>query len=168
MIRPLRQRHRRTFVVLSVILPVALVVGIVARKPVPTTASLPDALSEQAQEFPIAEWSRDDLFAKVPFHVALVRDGGKVPRFAFEWSAPENFVKPDLLVYWIAGHASVSERIPDEAILLGSFDACRSLPLSRDAAESSGMLILYSLADHEIIDVSKPIAWQRFKELTNP
>jgi hypothetical protein len=160
MIRPLRQRHRRMFAVLGVILPVAFVVGISARKPVPASTSLQDRTFRSSEKFSITQWSRDDLFAKTPVRVASLRDGSEALRLAVDLSAAKDFVKPDLLVYWIAGNAPSSDGgIPDNAVLLGSFNGHTPLPIPRSAAQSNGVLMLYSLADDEIVDVSKPITW---------
>ena len=47
MIRRLRRRHRGIFLVLGVALPVAFVVAMLERDPVPATADVPEALSLQ-------------------------------------------------------------------------------------------------------------------------
>jgi hypothetical protein len=158
MIRSLRQTHRRLFAVLGIALPVALVAGMAARRPVPTTPSLPDGIVAESVQFAAAQWSRNDLFAKQPIQVALVRERVGVGRFAIGLSAPKDFAKPDLLVYWVAGNTTVADTIPDDAFLLGSFDGSTPLPLPPGMLQSSGILILYSLADHEVVDVSKPIS----------
>ncbi len=86
-------------------------------------------------------------------------NGPVPPSSLSELSAPKNFAKPDLLVYWIAGNATTFDMIPDNAVLLGSFSNSAPLPFPRGEAESSGVLILYSLANHEVIDVSKPFTF---------
>jgi hypothetical protein len=159
MILPLRQRHRRMFSVLAVALPVALVLGIAARRPVPTSASLPGGISGEPRRFPASQWTRDDLFTKIPIHVALVRERIDSGQFAVELSAPRNFARPDLLVYWIVGSSTVPDAVPDNAVLLGSFTSSLPLPFSTSQSPSNGMLILYSLADHEVVDVSKSISF---------
>jgi hypothetical protein len=87
-----------------------------------------------------------------------VQDGGAALQ-AVDLSASKDFLKPDLLVYWATKSTPVSNSIPDSAVLLGSFDGHTPLTVRRSAAQSSGVLILYSLADHEIVDVSKAITW---------
>jgi hypothetical protein len=159
MIRPLRQRHRRMFAILSVILPIALAAGVAARKPVPASSSPAGDPAEGFQRFTITQWSRSDLFSKTPFQVVLVRDPAGAGRFAIELSAPRNFSKPDLLVYWVAGTGSVGDVIPDDAILLGSFVESAPLLFPGSAPQSNGRLVLYSLADHEVVEVSKPISF---------
>jgi hypothetical protein len=157
MIRPLRQRHRRLFAVLVVALPVAFVGGIAARRPVPTSALFPGSISGEPRRFTAIQWSRGDLFTKAPIRVTLIREQAGSGRFAVELSATKDFAKPDLLVYWIAGGSTVSNAIPENAVLLAGFNESIRLPLPTVGPAANGMLILYSLADHEVVDVSKPI-----------
>jgi hypothetical protein len=157
MIRPLRQRHRRIVVGFGILLPIAFATGIVARKPVPVVASLPAALIQPSSAFAAAEWGRSDLFARTHFKVQLRRENAGSRRLAVEFFAGSNFVKPDLIVYWIAGDASITDSVPDSAQLLGGFVQAEALPLPEDAATRGGRLMLYSLADQEIIDVSIPL-----------
>ena len=161
MIRPLRKRHRQMVMVLGVFLPVALAVGIAARKPVPGMTSLPKELFASPQQFAVTEWERTDLFTKTPMQVRLLRESAGAGRFAVEFSAVKDFVKPDLIVYWVAGNPKITDTLPDNARLLGAFNSSLALPLSPDTAPGSGVLILYSLADQEIVEVSKPFALQK-------
>jgi len=163
MIRPLRQRHRHIFMVLGVFLPVAFAVGIAARKPVPLANGLAAALTATTQEFNNIEWQRADLFAKSSVQVRLLREQNGAGKFAVAFSAANIFLKPDLLVYWVAGNSSITDTLPGNAQLLGAFNSSSALVLPAEAATQTGVLILYSLADNEIVDVSKPI---RFNEST--
>ena len=147
------------FVVLGVVLPVALVAGIAARKPAPAPVALPRELSSESPRFEVTRWSRGDLFTKAPVRVVLVRERADAGRFAVELSAPTDFAKPDLLVYWAAGNATVADTIPDNAVFLGSFSVATPLFLPSGAASSGGVLILYSLADQEVVGVSKPLTF---------
>lgn len=155
MILPLRQRHRRIFAVLGVVLPIAFVVGIAARKPAPTVEALPAGLEAAFQNFFATEWKRDDLFAKVPAQVQLLRET-TTSRLAISFSAPNDFAKPDLLVYWAARNTSITDTLPENAQLLGAFSSA-ALPLPEAASITEGALVLFSLADNEIVDVSKLI-----------
>ena len=78
-----------------------------------------------------------------------------------EFSAAKDFVKPDLIVYWVAGSPNVTDKLADNARLLGAFNSSLALSLSPEAGPGSGVLVLYSLADQEIIEVSKPFAPQK-------
>ena len=156
MIRPLRQRHRRTFLALGIFLPVALAVGVAARKPVPMVAELPAAFAVIPQKFETVEWERANLFSKSPVQVQLLREQKSSGQFAVSFSATKDFVQPDLIVYWVTGNSNVTNTLPANAILLGSFSAT-ALPLRDEIVNSNGSLILYSLANGEIVEASKPI-----------
>ena len=161
MIRPLRQRHRHMVVALGVFLPVALAVGIAARKPVPGVTSLPKELVASPREFAATEWERADLFTKTPIQVRLLRESTGAGRFAVAFSAAKDFVKPDLIVYWVAGISNITDTLPENSRLLGVFNSSVALALPSDALPGSGVLVLYSLAVQEIVDVSKPFALQK-------
>ena len=153
MILPLRQRHRRVFAVLGVLLPLAFALGIAARRTVPHTASLPPELSSWTQSFTATDYERDDLFGKSPVQVRLWREQG-TGRFAVGFNAAKDFLKPDLMAYWSAGQPT-SNTLPPDARLLGAFVA-GPLVLPAEASDTDGYLILFSLANQEIVDVSKP------------
>jgi hypothetical protein len=156
MIRPLRQRHRRTFLVLGIFLPVAFVVGLAARKPLPEIDSLPSEISPAINLFAVEVWSQADMFPKSPVQIRLMREQIGKGKFAVALAGAKDFVKPDLLVYWLDANPNVTNVLPDNAILLGAFNAPQ-LPLPATAEKTAGLLVLYSLADNEIVDVSKPI-----------
>jgi hypothetical protein len=161
MIRPLRQRHRRMVTVLGVVLPVVLVAGIAARKPAPIVTTLPSALATATQHLETVEWERTDLFTKTLIQVRLLRESAGSGRFAVGFSAAKDFVKPDLLVYWAAGNPDITTTLPDKARLLGAFNSSAALTLPAEAALGSGVLVLYSLADQEIVEVSKAFGPQK-------
>jgi len=158
MIRPLRQLHRRLVIALGVMLPVAFVLGLAARKPVPAMPALPGRLAAAPTPFPVTEWERADLFGNVSIPVRLLRESPHAGRFAVAFSAPKDFVQPDLLVYWVADKATLADTLPGNAALLGAFDAFTALALPAEAARQTGQLVLYSLADNAIIEASKPFA----------
>jgi hypothetical protein len=153
MIRPLRQRHRRMMIALAVLVPVTFVVAIAARKPFPESASISSILAPAPQALSASIWDRDGLFADVPIHSRLLREFPGAGRFAIALSAGPNFLKPDLLVYLASSAPKAGAALPGDAKLLGAFNATLPLP---DRAEGQS-LVLYSLADHEVIAVSSPI-----------
>jgi hypothetical protein len=155
MIRPLRQRHRRVFIVLGIFLPVALAIGITARKPMPVTTESPKTMAG-AERFGEPVWQRMDLFEKAPVEAVLLRDPKEMTRLGIKLSPLKDFVKPDLLVYWIATGPKSTDALPADAVLLGKLRANLSLPAS--AVKTGGSLVLYGVADAEVVDVSKPIA----------
>jgi len=167
MTRSLRHRHRHAFVVLGILLPAVFVIGILGRKPVPVVNELAPTLSATPVTPESVIWKRGDLFAKTPVEVHLLQIKDDSGRFAVECFAPKDFIKPDLIVYWVAGNAGITERLPGNAILLGAFYS-PALPLPDEATKSSGVLALYSLADNEIVDVSKPFVAGRTRADGNP
>ena len=158
MIRRLRQRHRRMVIVLGVLLPVAFAIGIAARKSVPDMTSLPKELVTSRQKFAATEWERADLFTKTPIQVRLLRESAGSGHFAVEFSAAKDFVKPDLIVYWVTGNSNIDHVLPDNGLLLGGFNPYTPLPLVEHIGPPSVRLVLYSLADQEIVEISKPFS----------
>ncbi len=154
MILKLRQRHRWIFAMLGVLLPAALAVGILARRSVPSSTTLSPDLTSWTQTFTATEHQPDNLFSNTPVRVSLWRDQ-ESGRYAISFSAARDFAKPDLLAYWIAGHPTPTDALPPDATLLGAF-AGGPLTLPAAAVTSEGTLILFSLANQEIVDVSRP------------
>ena len=159
MIRPLRQRHRRLVIALGVLLPIAFAVGIAARRPVPTGQSVLATSADEPLHFENVVWDRSDLWPPPAIRTRLLSDKAGGKRFAVELSAAKDIVKPDLIVYWLPGDPKIEAALPDDATLLGAFVQTkpRALPLPGETAVRSGVLVLYSLADHEVIAVSKPV-----------
>jgi hypothetical protein len=160
MIRPLRQRHARMVIVLGVVLPVAFAVGIAGRRAVPEMPSLPDGLIATPSEPPGEIVAVANAFSKSPVQVRVIHAVNGVRGSFVELSAPADFIKPDLLVYWVegAGLPAVADKLPDQAVLLGGFKRSASLALPATAAK--GVLVLYSLADQEVVDVSTELPLQ--------
>ena len=157
MIRSLRQIHRRGTIVLGLFLPVALGIGLALRQPVPRMDALPAGLTLPEHRFPFAERERDDLFPKSKVGVRLWREHSAAGRYAVQLMAAPDFVKPDLLVYWIAGPPKKTDIIPSDARLLGVMGAPAIFPLPAGVLPRGGILMLYSLADNEVVDISKPL-----------
>lgn len=147
------------FAVIGVLLPIAFVSGIAARRAVPHAATLPPELSSLSETFTATDYDQDDLFTNSPVRVRLWHEQG-IGRYAVGFVAAKNFLKPDLIVYWIAGHPTATDNLPPEAMLLGAFSA-GPLLLPVEATITDGSLILFSLADREIVDLSKPIRFGR-------
>lgn len=158
MILSLRQRHRRVFAWIGVLLPIAFVVGVAARKPLPAITSLPAELAGAESKRGATILERGDLFAKPPVTVRLSRGDDNTLSIAF--SAKEDFVKPDLLVYWVAGTPAVTDKLPEGAVLLGAFSAA-ILRLPMEVTSREGSLILFSLANQEVVAVSQAFTPER-------
>jgi hypothetical protein len=154
MILPLRQRHRRMMIALAMIIPATFVMGIALRRNM--TARATPRLLADLRDSETEVWNRSDVFSKIPVRVRLLR-GPMSSFYAVDLSAGRAFAKPDLLVYWVAAEARVTNVLPDSARLLGTFIPSRPLRLPQETNQTSGLLVMYSLADQEVVDVSQPI-----------
>jgi hypothetical protein len=157
MIRPLRQRHRMIVCTLGVVLPMAFVAGIAARKTVPVNAALPSELVRGAEDYGRVVLTKTDIWPGQRIITNLRRGarGSVAVELMFR-----DLVRPDILVYWAAGQESAVERLPDNARLLGALSNRGPLPIPADVRGEAGRLVLYSLADHEIVAVSKAFLLQ--------
>src|SRR5262245_6064547 len=106
MILPLRRRHRRMFAVIGILLPLAFVAGIAARRPIPTT-KLPAPSQQDA--FTKTIWERSDLFPKSAIRTLLLSRDASTDSLAVQLMPPPDFVKPDLLVYWLLTEPKTKE-----------------------------------------------------------
>lgn len=154
MILALRQWHRRGFAMFGLLLPVAFTAGIVGRKHVPTLDALPPELLPQSRTYTATGYEREDLFSRTPVKVRLWKELS-TGRMAIGCLAPTSFLRPDLLVYWAANRPQAASMLPADAVLLGSFVSA-VLVLPPEAGELEGTLILFSLADQQVVDVARP------------
>jgi hypothetical protein len=140
---------------LGVLLPVAFATGLVARKPVPVAAMLPSVLVSQANEFGRVVWTKTDIWPDQRVITNLRRDaaGSVAVELMFR-----DLAKPDVLVYWAAGQETTAEGLPDNARLLGALSSRTPLHIPVDVHGEAGRLILYSLADHEVVAASGSFA----------
>src|SRR3989442_10262266 len=114
MTRPLRQRHRAMVCSLGVLVPLAFVAGVAARRPVPASRSVPTALESRASDFVTVLWTRADFWPGQRIITSLRRNAaGSV---AVELLI-RDLVRPDVLVYWAAGAETAGEGLPDTARL---------------------------------------------------
>jgi len=141
---------------LGVFLPATFVLGIASRKPVPVVGSLPSALARQTPQVQASLWTREDLWERNPFRTRLLTDPAHSV-LAVEVAAKEPIVRADMLVYWVPGVRTIGDSLPNDVVLLGAWvqNSPSPLALPPAAKASQGRLILYSLADHEIVNVSK-------------
>lgn len=157
MILPLRRRHRAMVCTLAVVLPAAFAAGILGRPSVPVVQSVPASLDGKGTDFGSVVWSKTDLWPEQQIITSLWRNAGD--RVALELTA--DLLKPDVLVYWALGKASASEDLPGNVRLLGALVNGKPLPIPRDAWGEAGRLVLYSLAEHEIVARSKEFVLQK-------
>jgi hypothetical protein len=156
MIRSLRQRHRVMLITLATIVPTGFAAGLLSRREIPIQATIGAELTARAAP-EVEVWARNDLWSGYNLDTRLVRTGDVPSRFAIEISSKSQIVRPDVLVYWAPREVPVQGGVPDEAILLGKFDSVHPLPLPlpEEAVRLTGVVILYSLADQEIVATSK-------------
>jgi hypothetical protein len=159
MIRPLRRRHRVMVFALAITLPAGFAVGIASRTEVP--ASKPGAPGIHSEIHKQSEiWSRNDLWEKKAIQTRLLSINPGSRELAVALVALDEIVRPDLLVYWVPGEFKLLNSLPDDSFLLGSFEQSTPTPLTlpEPATKQIGVLVLYSLADQELVAVSKPFA----------
>jgi len=156
MIQPLRRRHRQVFTLLGFTLPMILIVGFATHSPMPAPTGSPTGLVSASPAIASVVWQRDGLFAKAPVQVRLLHNPTETGAFALNLTGARDFLKPDLLAYWVSGQPEITDTLPGNARLLGAFSA-NALPLPAEAVRGTGVLVLYSLADNEIVAVSRPV-----------
>jgi hypothetical protein len=106
----------------------------------------------------MSQWQRLDLFTNMAVRVQLLREASNTNHIAIQMSAPKDFVKADLLVYWLPANSTLKDNIPDDAVLLGAFVSGQPLPVLPALTGKPGSLVLYSLADQEIVGTSQPLS----------
>jgi hypothetical protein len=149
MIRPMRQRHRYAFIVLGALLPATVVIGLSRRSAIAPIGNLPASITPAAvimQEI----WTRTDLFAGHKIATRLLRS---VEGESLSIELTGDLSAPDLLIYW-SSTVSAAE-LPADAILLSGFAQKTAVP--PNVAGRKGQLILYSLANHEVVAASRPL-----------
>jgi hypothetical protein len=146
---------------MGAVLPAAFVFGITSRHSVPLLPALPGDVQHQPVQAYNAAWLREDLWEKSQLRTRLLTDSTQ-STLALEVTALEPVVKPDTLLYWVPGNPEINESLPNAAVLLGSWmqDPVKPLTVPAVAKSSQGKLVLYSLADHEIVNVTKSFVMQ--------
>ena len=157
MIRPLRQRHRLMAFALGALLPVTFVFGMAARHEVPIDPTRNGPLPAASHWTEL--WHRDDLWEGRKLNTRLLTNSTSAQSVAIELRGQERIVRPDLLVYWTPQTGKFSGSLPDDVFLLGSFAQSFPAPLRLppQSIVQRGVLIIYSLAEQEIIAVSRPL-----------
>ncbi len=159
MIRPLRQIHRASAIVLSVTLPIVFVAAIALRSPTPLVAARSGRVNSTESAFKTLVWEKSDLWTKPVIKTRLFSDepASKPSRLAVQLIPDQSLTRPDVLIYWMPSVAGPLDQVPDDAVLLGSIASHPVMPLPVSPGKTLGALILYSLADHEVLAVSKSI-----------
>jgi hypothetical protein len=159
MLRPLRQRHRVIVFALTVVLPTAFAVGIASRREAPISRSgVPGFSMEVGNQAEV--WSRADLWEGKTINTRLLKTEHGSGLLAVGLEPKDRIIRPDVLVYWVPGERKIHDSLPGDAFLLGSFEQASLNPLTlpEKTSAQTGMLVLYSLADQEVIATSKPFS----------
>ena len=154
MILPLRRYHRRVFSFLVVVLPLLVLIGIMRRQSPPSLDTIPPELLPQSRTYAETTYRREDLFANSGVTMSLWKDSS-TEDYAVRLVAPQGLARPDVSVYWFSSHLDPLNQVPPTAQWLGSF-ASAILPVPKEALQTEGRLILFSLAAGEILETSKP------------
>jgi hypothetical protein len=129
------------------------------RRPMPVVQSSVSAFAVEPPHLGHLIWERGDLWPQFSIRTRLLSDSGVGQKFAVELAPTKEIVQPDLIVYWVPTTLKIGDPIPDNVVLLGAF--LQTMPtqllLPAEAAKGSGALLLYSLADHEVVAASKPL-----------
>jgi len=131
---------------LALVLPTVLIVGLLARRPLPRTTSKTDN-AEVQQPLP----QSDRLWTKHAIHSVFLKDTSDPTAVQVVLESLDDLSAPDLLVYWSA-ELSGANQLPSQAVLLGTFDNGKRLQFRK--INPKGFLILYSLAHQSVVDTA--------------
>jgi len=141
---------------LGVILPIAFTGGIAARKPVPVARSVPAELEDKTSEFGTVVWTKMDLWPGQHIVTTLRRAAAGAVALQLMF---RDVLKPDVLVYWVAGNKTPGDALPGNAQFLGALSNGSPMPIPAEGRGETGRFVLYSLADHEVVAVSNPVTF---------
>ncbi|HTF88440.1 MAG TPA: hypothetical protein VK843_08525 [Planctomycetota bacterium] len=148
MIRSLRSRHRRTFVLLAVVLPIGLAMAFSSRVSVPASPSVPQA--DRLVARPIDAPVRDAVVTSARAQLRLrIWSPGTDGTRVLELTPRRDLELPDVLVYWSATDSN--EGLPAKSLLLGSLAGTEARLFSLPKEARGGRLFLYSLAHQELV-----------------
>ena len=158
MILPLRHRHRLMVLALSVLVPAGFAFGLAARKSVPIF-SPKEGETDSLSRFGAVQWTRLDLWTN-GLVTTLLAEKENPSSAALQLWTSRQIVRPDVIVYWLPSVRTIKDRLPEESVLLGAFrqGTPTLLQLPANFPRAEGVLVLYSLADQEIVALSKPFA----------
>lgn len=156
MIEALRRRHRRTFGLLAAAVPAALTIAVLARPPWPD-GPLPSALQSRAitPGEPLTELQLTGTSPADAHGLTLeLQRNAKGLLVAASIPAP---APPDLLAWWAGGEEVADLRPPAGAELLGRIapGVTTWLPLPAEAQNTSGQVLVYSLAEDRMIGTAR-------------
>jgi hypothetical protein len=142
---------------LAVVLPAAFVFGVAARRTIPLVKPVGINPAVDSRAYKTIVWSDANSWPGKRISTSLRSDslGSLAVEFTFDESAG-----PDILVYWLTGDTLATDRLPENAQLLGPFSNRESLPFPGRQENQRGRFLLYSLANHEVIAKSQVVGLQ--------
>ena len=157
MIKPLRTRHRIMTAVLAIVVPILFIAGIWHRDIEPAlNESVPTSFESQASRFTSVVTETQQLSSDPSLTYRLIAETSESKRVAVELNASGNQRLPALLVYWTPS-LEVESQFPEESVLVGHWAVTKSgvFELPVRAAEEKGSILLYSLAQQEMVASSR-------------
>jgi hypothetical protein len=148
MTRDLRQTHRATFYVLALMLPVSFAIALIARKPAIVSQSAPIGPAVNELDSTEVIWTRMDLWPGHNISSTLHRDAKN--SVGIELTC-HDLPRPDLLLYWVANPATPADALPADALFLGAVRGGKLIRVPDGIRGESGLLVIYSLADNEVL-----------------
>lgn len=150
MIHSLRRAHRWMMLALVVLLPAVFVAGMLAR---PRYLAVPRLPEEPAQTSVTPKF---EVLSETGLKVHFGRAARAAERAVMTVIPLDEPVEPDLLVYWDERPGN-DGKPSDTAILLGTLKGRqpRAMTIPQTVPESSGFLVLYSLAHAKVLGASQ-------------
>ena len=148
MTRKLRNKHRLIVTSLAFLLPISVGTALAVRQPFAITRTLSPPLAAGVAEHGPIVWSRGDLWSGKKIFTSLRRDAMNHVSIDLMY---RDLPFADLLLYWVPGQAEKLEGLPATARFLGTIFRGVPLQIPADLRGEVGRLVIYGLADHEIV-----------------
>ncbi len=158
MTRSLRQKHRFVSLGLVCFLPCVFVFSLGLRKPPSYSADDLEIVAKSPDDYGPIEWTSAELWPSTKILTKLRRNTNGAVAVELQW---HKFNKPDLLLYWVGEKSAVAGELPPNARFLGRAQSNAPLPIPDELRGITGTLILYSLADSEVIAASRGFIIQK-------
>ncbi|MEP6571328.1 MAG: hypothetical protein ABJD11_01490 [Gemmatimonadota bacterium] len=154
MIRSHRRVHAIVFLGLSAMLPVILLAALRARAPIAEMSEIPrPLLGTGALSLTPPDGAAIARFGRLPLRVSMEASLGTPGGLALRLEPAGRIDQPDLLLYWDPVVPAGSD-LPSDAVLVGSISPEHSsiALLSASTRLDRGVLLVYSLAHHLVVD----------------
>ncbi len=122
MIRSLRNRHRRFFIFLAVVLPLLFLAALLSRKDPPRMSDLHSLFPSNNLETGPLLMENETLLEDMGIRFQLFEARDDHPRRILKIHMDRSLSIPDPLLYWYAGNGDGGDQPPDTAFFLGVLD----------------------------------------------